>query len=337
MPVTSTTPLAVRVRFEPSVPAELLFLAIGMAGCEVTDQPPDADGMLEVGGRRVPEALARRVARFWDDSTHLWELFVIAEEAGTLVGPISTEDILELWDRACTAMPTSPSLRSESAHDRAVVRDRLERLRNDAGLRAAYLGLLADVWTEFEGDWETRWLPKIAQTIDDCRTRQARGVPWQQALQPERGTEVFEAGWERAREGGSAIVAVCAYGGSLVIDLPSTQFFALSIKSPLVIDRKRSTELARRLRAMSDPTRLALLQLLGQRPRTIGELATELDVAQPTVSNHVKTLREAGIVRSADENADRRALTVEIEGVTGLFGEVSKLLGGGEPDKLPNG
>jgi DNA-binding transcriptional ArsR family regulator len=51
-------------------------------------------------------------------------------------------------------------------------------------------------------------------------------------------------------------------------------------------------------RALSDPTRRRVLEILRQGPRTAGELADEFDVSKPTMSAHFAVLREAGLVAS---------------------------------------
>jgi DNA-binding transcriptional ArsR family regulator len=50
------------------------------------------------------------------------------------------------------------------------------------------------------------------------------------------------------------------------------------------------------LSAFSDPTRQAVLDLLRQRPSTVGELATQLPVSRPAVSQHLQVLKSAGLV-----------------------------------------
>jgi DNA-binding transcriptional ArsR family regulator len=50
------------------------------------------------------------------------------------------------------------------------------------------------------------------------------------------------------------------------------------------------------LSAFSDPTRLAVLDLLRERPATVGELATRLPVSRPAVSQHLQVLKSAGLV-----------------------------------------
>ncbi len=50
--------------------------------------------------------------------------------------------------------------------------------------------------------------------------------------------------------------------------------------------------------ALGDPKRLMILYLLNQHQRSVGELAQELDTPQPTISHHLKILRERHLVRT---------------------------------------
>jgi len=50
--------------------------------------------------------------------------------------------------------------------------------------------------------------------------------------------------------------------------------------------------------ALADPTRIMLLYLLAESPKNVGDLATALDLNQPTVSRHLKVLRERGMART---------------------------------------
>jgi DNA-binding transcriptional ArsR family regulator len=51
-------------------------------------------------------------------------------------------------------------------------------------------------------------------------------------------------------------------------------------------------------KALSDPTRRRILQLLRERPMTAGQLAEHFDCAKPTLSAHFAVLREADLVGS---------------------------------------
>ena len=48
--------------------------------------------------------------------------------------------------------------------------------------------------------------------------------------------------------------------------------------------------------ALGDPTRRAVFELLGDGPRAVGEIAEHLPVTRPAVSQHLKVLKEAGLV-----------------------------------------
>ncbi|MGC9398412.1 MAG: ArsR/SmtB family transcription factor [Anaerolineae bacterium] len=47
---------------------------------------------------------------------------------------------------------------------------------------------------------------------------------------------------------------------------------------------------------IGDPHRLRLLYLVAEQPRNVTELTETLDIAQPTVSHHLRMLRERGLV-----------------------------------------
>jgi ArsR family transcriptional regulator len=47
--------------------------------------------------------------------------------------------------------------------------------------------------------------------------------------------------------------------------------------------------------ALSDPTRILLLYALNETPRNVTELTNELGLPQPTISRHLKVLRERGL------------------------------------------
>jgi len=57
--------------------------------------------------------------------------------------------------------------------------------------------------------------------------------------------------------------------------------------------------------ALADPTRILILYALDERPRNVSEIATELNVTQPTTSRHLKILRERGLVHT-----DRQGTTI---------------------------
>ena len=59
------------------------------------------------------------------------------------------------------------------------------------------------------------------------------------------------------------------------------------------------------LMAIADPTRRRIVELLAQRERTAGELVDEFDMSAPAISQHLKVLREAGLVTVRAEGQSR--------------------------------
>jgi DNA-binding transcriptional ArsR family regulator len=64
------------------------------------------------------------------------------------------------------------------------------------------------------------------------------------------------------------------------------------------------------LEALADPTRRQIVELLAERDRDAGEIASHFDVSRPAVSRHLRVLREHGLVRSRGE-AQRRIYSLE--------------------------
>lgn len=55
------------------------------------------------------------------------------------------------------------------------------------------------------------------------------------------------------------------------------------------------------MKALGEPRRIAILQLLRQGPRSVGEIAAEVDVTQQAVSQHLAVLDRAGLVEARRE------------------------------------
>jgi DNA-binding transcriptional ArsR family regulator len=59
------------------------------------------------------------------------------------------------------------------------------------------------------------------------------------------------------------------------------------------------------LEALADPTRRAVLEQLRAGGRSVGEIAAQLPVSRPAVSQHLKVLKDAGLVRDEPRGAAR--------------------------------
>ncbi|MFW5418027.1 helix-turn-helix transcriptional regulator [Nocardiopsis sp. CNT-189] len=85
----------------------------------------------------------------------------------------------------------------------------------------------------------------------------------------------------------------------------------------------------RRFRALGHPVRLGILRRLARTPDTCAcDFAEVFDVSQPTISQHLKVLREAGLVTSV-----RRGNQICYSSAPGPLGELRALLGGLAPER----
>jgi DNA-binding transcriptional ArsR family regulator len=57
--------------------------------------------------------------------------------------------------------------------------------------------------------------------------------------------------------------------------------------------------------ALGDPTRRAIFERLADGPKAVGEIANELPVSRPAVSQHLKVLKQAGLVTDRAEGTRR--------------------------------
>lgn len=77
------------------------------------------------------------------------------------------------------------------------------------------------------------------------------------------------------------------------------------------------------LRAVGDPVRWQIVQLLAQEQLCVCHLTEALEIAQPLVSHHVKVLREAGLIQG-----ERFRYWTYYRLVPEVFGEIAELLAG---------
>ncbi|WP_028061622.1 ArsR/SmtB family transcription factor [Candidatus Solirubrobacter pratensis] len=69
--------------------------------------------------------------------------------------------------------------------------------------------------------------------------------------------------------------------------------------------------------ALGDPTRRAIFERLAEGPQAVGELANHLPVSRPAVSQHLKVLKQAGLVTDRAEGT-RRLYQLDPQGVGAL-------------------
>ena len=82
------------------------------------------------------------------------------------------------------------------------------------------------------------------------------------------------------------------------------------------------TAAARFFRVLGDPTRLKILELLGEHERTVGELVLAVDQPQPRVSTHLACLRHCGFV-STERRGKEIVYRLALHGLDGIVDRAS--------------
>ncbi len=80
------------------------------------------------------------------------------------------------------------------------------------------------------------------------------------------------------------------------------------------------------LGALADPTRRAILEELHRRPRSVGGLAGRVPVSRPAVSQHLRVLKEARLVRERREGT-RHIYSLDPTGLAELRGYLDRFWG----------
>ncbi len=266
-----------------------------------------------------------RVVAFWpgtplnsldggDPYVEWGEALVYAWHAGVLFA----QDVPAALDAIEEQLPRDlPHIELASEPDDIV--DFLERrmayLRENPGAAARYMSVLRGLWSAIEPHWragaaaEARetavQLEQQARTESDLRKFAANSFVHKDQYQPQIA---------RARARGELYVVPMALGneGAFYWAFPDALVIGVGSSSSQKQARKRQRmeAAANRFKVLSDPTRLSILGEVmhgtDYNATTASELASLFGLSQPTISVHMKMLREAGLV--ATERHGNRTL-----------------------------
>ena len=84
-----------------------------------------------------------------------------------------------------------------------------------------------------------------------------------------------------------------------------------------------TTDVADPWTALGDPTRRAVFARIAQRPRAVGEIALELPVSRPAVSQHLRVLKDAGLVHDR-RDGNRRIYAVRRDGLQAMRAQLDE-------------
>ena len=312
MPASSTDVSRAPIRIAPSAPIELMWL-IHWAGANHSHGGEFAT-LEELRVRRGPNLEKLWAGRAPQYST---EMLVLAHRTGTMLD----KDLKRFFGAADAAIDERaglPSLLSESPAERELVRDRLERLRTDRAFRKRYLELLRGIWDDMEGEWESTGRPAALGEAHKWTRTVESGAAYRQVLQVQRiwpprpETDTFA---DAAAAEGNLVMSPAWFGGRIhVLEFDGLVYVGRGVRFGEPSLKEVATEVALHIKALADPTRLAILLRLARNPASVTELARQFNLSQPTVSAHVQVLREAGLLeektvgRSAQLSANQDAL-----------------------------
>jgi ArsR family transcriptional regulator len=293
-----------RVEVLPSTVSELSWLQhdIGHGG-----PLPESPRLAAL--REAEPALRGELATLWQDGCgYLPEAAILAERLGVLLGD-HADAFLQDLERAVHSDAAGLELLSERPGDREATIARLDRLRRDRALRTHYRSLSGEIWDLAREEWEAAGRQIVEQACRDWSERLGRGAgvrdlcPPNHCLNRQHQPDLAPLLSERPRVVVTPLY-FCRKGGFLV-DM-TTYVHVGAPAMPVQTDglrRQESELLAGRLKVLSDGTRLALLRQLVEEPASVMDLARRFRLAQPTVSNHVRLLRDAGLLDAQRDGA----------------------------------
>ena len=289
--------------------------------------------------RETQPELVDRIRRLaGDDSAdgHDVELFLLALEFD-----FANDDDPDTY---LSALPDLPGRYLErSAEDPATGPSRAEHRRKSfervqrlaEGDRAGEIrDVLARLWGVLEPRWRSEGRAAARAAADrfleafDAKGDVVGALPQHHFAQFEASAERIRAAQARNRV--DVIPLYFASQGGFIFHVHDAYFigYGLQGEQAFADTEARIRDIAARMKAYADPTRLMLLTLLAKYGRftpTVGDLAAQLGVSQPTVSGHLRLLRDAGLVR-LEKDGTKSFYHLQTDAATEPLDELSDLL-----------
>ena len=294
MQITETRPSTTSV--EVIGPSLVLDLSWCVLKCQNRDSTDTAVGPLFDHLVEYQE----RLTEFWDDDM---KGIAEAEVLAHLAGAVECTDFTQFRDRCERALRSGSldlelDLMSETDQDAATILTRLKSLRDSVELVESYFNLLSEVWAVVCPWWETTAIPSLRSAIVEIKRKLSSGAYWYDIYPRCPYFEERLPGVIKRYEAGKPVrIAVCAlFGEGLYFEFPDSILFGFGIESAADSAKSRVSNAVLPLRALADPTRLAIFEFLKLGTSTVKDIAESFSLSQPTVSVHVKRLREVGLV-----------------------------------------
>ena len=197
---------------------------------------------------------------------------------------------------------------------------RLETL-SASRTKKRFIGLLRQLWDHLEPSWKAEGERAVLRACETFQTRYQEtgnvldGLPAHHFTQFESATQHIRVSQEKGKL--LIVPLYFAAAGGFNFDFADGHYIGFGLQSELLFEQL-STQVdsaAVTMKALSDPTRLMLLTLIARYAHfemTVGDFAAQLNVTQPTVSGHLKLLREANLV-TLEKKGNRSYYTVNAD------------------------
>jgi DNA-binding transcriptional ArsR family regulator len=263
----------------------------------------ELDASLLPGVRGLRAQVMERATRLWSDSLPgCPELLLVADQADCLRQDDATRLLAWLTTGGSGPPVTSYELLTEPAVDRPAIRGRLRRLKGEVETRRAYRDLVAQVWRLAAPAWEARGRRVAGEACGRWRSRLDAGTSIEDMMPPRHPLTFadrlgFDDIFNERDEFALSPLYFCLSGGQ-VVDLTLYVHIAVPASELLPVRKVRDAAfVADRLRVLAEPTRVHILIQLLSAPAGVMDVARVLHMSQPTVSGHLKVLRDAGLVQ----------------------------------------
>jgi DNA-binding transcriptional ArsR family regulator len=304
MPILGESQQTVGIQIKPSAVLELMWVVHFAEAEHVLSGPFEP---LE----RVRLDLGPALRSFWDDGVRgFTEVVVLAARSGTLVD-LDLNHFFARFDAAADVKGDRVSMLSETPDERIALTRRLKRLRTDLELRARYKALLNSAWEPVRGEWDSTGRQAVLAAAEDWKRRLRDGGGYRDLLERTRlwggRPELDDLADAAAADGHIVISPGWFFGKIHVVELDGVIYLGRGVntRGDEASHREVAASVAGTLKVLADPTRLSILLFLACEPASVTELARHLSLSQPTISAHVRLLREAGLLeeRSAGRSA----------------------------------
>lgn len=334
-----------------AIPSPTLELAYAYYVLNRPDSPQKGHEMPWLGllYEQHPE-LVERIRTFWPETErdHVgFDLFWLVADLGYARDPSPQrllEDLAKLPGRFLKHLEAQRHKALEKCEDEAQREKeshkyegpikRFGKLKHSRELRQSYIEMLSQLWAVLEPLWLKEGLEEARRASELFRAKYQQTGDVLEALPPHHFTQLEADAQEiRASQKKGVLVVVPLYfalGGGFNFDMADAHYIGYGIQSERFYEdlSAQAQATAASMKALADPTRLMLLTLIARYENfalTVSDLAKQLGVSQPTVSGHLKLLKEAGLV-TLEKHGNKAFHKVNIQALEATFDGLRKLL-----------